>query len=197
MAQLQEIRANYDRDTIVVYQAYNKQIALPALANQKFVVPFSFNRMTWINSSYLWLMERSQWGLKSNQEYILAIRIKRSFWDKALSLGILTHPEKSIYANGQQWEKLFNAAQVHIQWDPERSLRGAKLTHSSIQVGISRFLIEEYNNEAIVSIEDMTALTRKIYSLRQQGKTTNAKRLLPNERLYPVDKQVGKSIGID
>lgn len=197
MAQLQEIRANYDRDTLIVYQAYNKQIALPALANQKFVAPFSFNRMTWIKPSYLWLMERSQWGLKSNQEYILAIRIKRSFWDKALSFGILTHPEKSIYANGQQWEKLFNDAQVHIQWDPERSLRGAKLTQSSIQVGISRFLIEEYNNEAIVSIEDMTALTRKIYSLRQQGKTTNAKRLLPNERLYPVDKQVGKSIGID
>lgn len=196
MAQLQEIRANYDRDTIMVYQAYNKQITLPAIAKQKFVAPFSFNRMTWIKPSYLWLMERSQWGLKSNQEYILAIHIKRSFWDKALSLGILTHPEKSIYGSGQQWEKLFNDAPVHIQWDPERSLRGAKLTHSSIQVGISRFLIEEYNNEAIVSIEDMTALTRKIYSLRQQGKTANAKQLLPNERLYPIDKQVGKNIGI-
>jgi len=30
---MQEIRAEYDKDTITVYQAYNKAIALPALKN--------------------------------------------------------------------------------------------------------------------------------------------------------------------
>lgn len=43
---LQEIRAEYDKETITVYQAYNKQIALPAIANQRFMSPFSFKRMT-------------------------------------------------------------------------------------------------------------------------------------------------------
>lgn len=197
MSKLQEIRADYDKDSIVIYQAYNKAIALPAINNQKFMSPFSFNRMTWIKPSYLWLMERSQWGLKSNQEHILAVRITREFWDKALSLGVLTHPEKSIHGNADNWQRDFENALVHVQWDPERSIRGAKLTHSSIQVGISRHLIHEYNDSAIITIEDLTPLTRKIYDLKQQGKIDNAKKLLPKERLYPVNADIAKRLGID
>jgi hypothetical protein len=43
-----EIRADYDKTSIVVYQAYSKEIALPAVKQQKFVSPFSLTRMTWI-----------------------------------------------------------------------------------------------------------------------------------------------------
>ena len=85
MAKQYEIRADYDAQSIMVYQAYSAAIALPALKEQHFVTPFSFNRMTWIKPSFLWLMERSNWGQKSGQEYILAIKIKRSGWEEALS----------------------------------------------------------------------------------------------------------------
>ncbi|MGD1840769.1 MAG: DUF4291 domain-containing protein [Thermonemataceae bacterium] len=192
----QEIRAAYDNKTITVYQAYNKNIALPAIKNNKFEKPFSFNRMTWIKPSYLWLMERSNWANKSNQEFILGIKIKREGWEKALSLGILTHPDKDVYASASVWEEKFNEAKVHIQWDPERTLRGGKLEVRSIQVGISRFLIEEYNNEWIEEIVDMTPLTKKINQLRKDGKHKEAKRLLPNEKVYPVSDEVEKRIGI-
>ena len=47
-----EIRAVYDRDSITVYQAYNKNIAQLAIQHQKFVSPFSFQRMTWIKPSF-------------------------------------------------------------------------------------------------------------------------------------------------
>ncbi len=57
MAAQREIRAGFDRETLVVYQAYAPAIAGPALAAQRFVPPFSFNRMTWIKPSFLWLME--------------------------------------------------------------------------------------------------------------------------------------------
>src|SRR5947208_14844524 len=124
-----EIRADFDAQSIVVYQAYSSQIALPALTAGRFVPPFSLGRMTWIKPSYLWLMERSNWGQKSGQEYILAIRIKRSGWQEALSLGVLTHPEKSIYPNAEIWSAEFEKAHVHIQWDPERSIRGANLPY--------------------------------------------------------------------
>ena len=70
-----EIRADYDSQSIIVYQAYEKAIALPAVQNNRFVPPFSLNRMTWIKPSFLWIMERSNWGLKSGQEMIFAIRI--------------------------------------------------------------------------------------------------------------------------
>ena len=75
-----EIRADYDRDTIVVYQAYKQAIGKPAIENKKFGPEFSYNRMTWIKPSFLWMMERSGYGNKSGQECILAIRIKRAAW---------------------------------------------------------------------------------------------------------------------
>ena len=34
--------------------------------------------MTWIKPSFLWMMERSNWGRKSGQECVLAVRITRA-----------------------------------------------------------------------------------------------------------------------
>ncbi len=192
----QEIRAYYDKETITVYQAYHKNIALTAIKNNRFEKPFSFNRMTWIKPSYLWLMERSNWANKANQEYIVGIKIKRESWEKALSLGVLTHPDNEIYSSGLDWEEQFKYAQVHIQWDPERTLKGGKLPERSIQVGISRQLIEEFNSEWIVAINDLTPLTKKIQQLRKSGKYKEAKRLLPKESVYPVSADIEKRIGI-
>lgn len=124
---LYEVRADHDRDSIVMYQAYSPAIADAALRAGRFVAPFSFHRMTWIKPSFLWLMHRSNWGRKSGQERILAVRITRSGWEEALARAVLTdaHPDRLA------------AAEVHVQWDPERSLRGAALNHYSIQVGVS------------------------------------------------------------
>src|SRR5262249_24127230 len=149
-----EIRADYDRSTIVVYQAYSPAIAEPALVAQRFVAPFSFNRMTWIKPSFLWLMHRSNWGQKGNQEHTLAVRITRTGWEKALSLAVLTSFHRGVYPSAEEWREQIGQAKVHVQWDPERSLRGAALPYASIQVGISRHLIREYVDEWIVGIED-------------------------------------------
>ncbi|CAM3918458.1 MULTISPECIES: DUF4291 domain-containing protein [Flavobacterium] len=194
MKQNQEIRADYNRDTIIVYQAYGEKIAIPAIKNKKFQEPFSFSRMTWIKPSFLWLMERSNWANKSNQEYILAIRIRRDKWDEALNMGVLTHPDSNVYSSGHEWEEKFNQAKVHIQWDPERNFKGTKLNYQSIQVGISRFLIQEYNEEWIVDIEDYTPLVKKIRTLIKEGKYKEAQRLLPNEKVYSINSEIGNKI---
>ena len=191
-----EIRANYDRDTIVMYQAYSKAIAVPALKAQKFVSPFSFNRMTWIKPSFLWLMHRSNWGRKSNQEYILAVRITRSGWEEALSKSVLTAYEKSVHRNVTDWRKQFDKALVHVQWDPERSLKGADLQIESIQVGLSRHVIQDFVDKWIISIEDITPTVRKIYGLLQKGDSKNAKRQLPSERVYSVSEDIGRHLMI-
>ena len=133
MSPYREIRACFDRDTIVVYQAYCAEIAAAALTAGRFVPPFSFGRMTWIKPSFLWLMERSNWGRKANQERILAVRIKRSGWEFALSQGVLTSFDAGVHANQDQWRADFDAAMVHVQWDPERSLNGRKLGYRSIR----------------------------------------------------------------
>ena len=48
-----QIRASFDRDTIVVYQAYDHRIADAVLSAGRFVAPFLFHRMTWIKPSFL------------------------------------------------------------------------------------------------------------------------------------------------
>lgn len=190
-----EIRADYTQNTIVVYQSYNKIIAKSAVENQKFSTPFSFNRMTWIKPSFLWMMERSNYGQKSNQECTLAIHIKREAWEKALRLGVLTSPEKRVYPNSQNWEEQFEKAHIYVQWDPERNIKGNKLEYRSIQVGISRHLIEEFNEEWIVKIEDYSPLVKKILSITKQGEYNKAKKLLPIEKIYPLPPEIAHKIG--
>lgn len=194
MPQEREIRAQYDRDTIVIYQAYSANIADAAIAQQRFVRPFSFHRMTWIKPSFLWLMHRSNWGQKSNQQRTLAVHITRAGWDKALSLGVLTHPEPTVYPDASIWESKFQNAPVHIQWDTERSLRGAGLNHFSIQVGVSRYLIREFVDEWIVKIDDISATVSKMRAFLKSGQERHAKKLLPTESLYPVESTVAKRI---
>jgi hypothetical protein len=194
MPQQREIRADFDRDTIVIYQAYSSKIAEPTLEAQRFVAPFGFYRMTWIKPSFLWLMHRSNWGQKSGQERILAVRISRTGWEKALSLAVLTSFTPGVFASPAEWAEKFAAAQVHVQWDPERSLRGAGLPYSSIQIGLSRHLIREYVEEWVVGIEDYTPRVRKVYDLLQSGQADRAKRQLPSERLYPVSAEMERRL---
>lgn len=196
MKPAREIRADYDRDTIVVYQAYADGIADPALAAGRFVAPFSFGRMTWIKPSFLWLMGRSSWGRSSGQERILAVRITRAGWDEALASAVLTSYEPRVHGDRDTWEKAFAAAPVHVQWDPERSLRGAKLDHRSIQVGVGRQRIERYVQEWIVGLEDLTQRVRKMRDLLDRGHADAAERLLPPERPYDVSPEVRRALRV-
>src|SRR6516225_7863959 len=131
MPQHREIRADFDRETIITYQAYAPNIGEAALDAQRFVAPFSFHRMTWIKPSFLWLMHRSNWAQKSGQERVLAVRITRTGWERALSSAVLTSFEPGVFASPAEWTKQFADAKVHVQWDPERALRGAGLPHYS------------------------------------------------------------------
>ncbi|WP_412537955.1 DUF4291 domain-containing protein [Longispora sp. K20-0274] len=176
MAPQYQIRADYDAHTIVVYQAYAPAIADPALRAGRFVAPFSFHRMTWIKPSFLWLMHRSNWARKPGQERVLAVRITRSGWEEALSRATLTTADPEAVAR----------AAVHVQWDPERSARGAALNHYSIQVGIGRHLIRTFADEWIVGLTDLTPQVRKAAALVHAGQAARAHRLFPAERVYPL-----------
>lgn len=196
MTAMYEIRADYDGSSIVMYQAYNDPIADAALGAGKFVAPFSFNRMTWIKPSFRWVMHRSNWGQKRGQERTLRVRITREGWEKALSLGVLTSPDGPVYGNPAVWEPAFEQAKVHVQWDTERSPKGAALDHYSIQVGLSRHVIREFVEAWIVSIEDFTPSVAKLYKLVHTGRLKEANRILPSERVYPVRSELGRKLRI-
>ena len=192
-----QIRADFDATTIVVYQAYPPVVADAALAAGRFVAPFSFSRMTWIKPSFLWLMHRSNWASKAGQERVLAVRMTRSGWDQALSEAVLTAPEPAVHGRSGAWDEAFARARVHVQWDPERSLRGAALNHYSIQVGIGRALIHVFAEEWVVGLTDLTPAVRRIAGLARSGQSGKAQRLLPAERPYPLEPAVARRLHAD
>jgi hypothetical protein len=193
---MHEIRADFNATTIVVYQAFSVEIAAPALKAQTFVEPFSFTRMTWIKPSFLWLMERSRWGQSKGQDCILAIRITREGFERALRLSVLTSPDKKIHQSTEQWELEMKSAPVMVQWDPERSLHGQKLMHRSLQVGVGRSQLTDYTQRWITEIRDLTALTQKLRELRRTGDYKLAERLLPVQRPYPTPLDIKRRLGI-
>ncbi len=196
MAAHREIRADFDRETLVVYQAYSAVIAEPALAAGRFVAPFSMTRMTWIKPSLTWLLVRSNWARRSGQERILGVRIRRAGWEEALGEAVLTEFEASVHGSREHWAQAFDRAPIHVQWDPERSLRGAKLPHRSIQVGVSRHRIERFVDEWIVGLEDLTSRVRAMREHVDAGRVDRARRLLPAERPYPLGDALMRRLGM-
>ena len=171
-----QIRADFDDSSIVVYQAFNDEIADAALANQRFVKPFSMSRMTWIKPSFLWMMERSGYGTLPNQERVLAVRISLEGWIEALR-------NASLSTSGP------SEAPVRVQWDPERDIKGNKLAYRCIQVGLGPAIVGRYVNEWTLEIADMSELVERLRLLREKGKYTEAQKLLPVERVWhpPAD----------
>lgn len=165
-----EIRALYDDKTIVVYQAYNLAIASAAIQSQSLNVSgFKTERMTWIKPSFHWMLYRSGWAQKPNQERILAIHLTREGWEKALRM------------SGDRED----GACVRIQWDPERDVTFRPLAWRSIQVGLSGVAVTEgLLGDWIVKIEDFTVLAKEIGELVDEGRIDEAEGKFPPERSY-------------
>jgi hypothetical protein len=181
-----QIRAVYTDTTITVYQAYSGEIAEKALQAQKFVPPFQFSRMTWIKPSFLWMMYRSGWGTKDGQEHVLAIEITRSGFQWCLENACLSHFDPAIHASEDAWKEAKEQSPVRVQWDPERSIRLARLDYRSIQIGLSGPAVEKYVGDWIVSIRDVTSLAHEIHGLVNAGEGSAANQLLPQEVHYPA-----------
>lgn len=194
MEYVKEVFAWYDRQCIRVYQAYNATIAKEAVALQTFGSKFNLNRMTWIKPSFLWLMYRSNWGTKKDQECILALDIYLSVFDMLLEKAVLTSPDSASYT-GAQWEKAFAETTVYCQWDPDRNINGNAIDRAAIQIGIKGSALRELLDKGICRIEDLTPLVRKWNGQRKNGKLSAKD--LPSEKLYPVrDKVIRKRLAM-
>lgn len=190
-----QIRAIYNDQTITVYQAYKKDIAEPAVVNQKFVSPFKMERMTWIKPSFLWMMYRSGWATKEGQEHILAIKIKREGFEWALKNCCLSHFERSIFETQEEWKSKLQDSPVRLQWDPEKDIHLQNLNYRSIQIGLTGIAVKYYVNDWIMAIDDITPLCKQIHSLILDKKFEEAAALLPHEDIYPLSGELKKIIG--
>ncbi|NJO86726.1 MAG: DUF4291 domain-containing protein [Lewinella sp.] len=142
---------------LLVYQAYNSAIADYALAHQKFGGPhYSLRRMTWIKPNFLWMMFRSGWATKPNQERILAIDLEWEVFLSLLSVGVMSNYDARLHDSQAEWGAALRESEVRIQWDPDHDPWGKKLARRALQVGIKGLSLERFNTEGIRNIFDLT-----------------------------------------
>jgi|GEM_PF-400673 len=173
-------------DIITFYAAFNKNIANDAVKNQKFNRGFNFKRMTWIKPGFMWMMHRSGWALKENQENILAISIKKSDVLKILNEAVLSSYSASEYKNEEEWKHRLMVSNVRIQWDPDHNEWGGKLERKAIQIGLKGETLLKFNSEYIQRIEDITEFV-ELQRVQRFGSSPR-QLLVPKERIVEFDK---------
>ena len=132
----QHIIAFQQDSMVVVYQAYNLQIADHAVKHQSFGgAHYSYNRMSWIKPNFLWMMYRCGWASKENQERVLAIWIDKTDFENVLREAVFSTFNPAHYTNHDEWKTELSKKEVRLQWDPDHDPFGHKLTRRAIQIG--------------------------------------------------------------
>jgi hypothetical protein len=193
---MRQVRALFNEKTIRVYQAYGHEIADKALQSQTFISPFKLDRMTWIKPSYLWMMYRSGWGMKSGQERILAIEISRIGFEWALANSCLTHYDPLVYSSLEEWSQMKAISPVRIQFDPDRTVNMEPLSQRAIQIGLSGEAVQHYVKKWITKITDITNFSKNLHKLILSGNTDAYFSMVPREEIYPLDWNISKRLGI-
>jgi uncharacterized protein DUF4291 len=147
---------------ILVYQAFNNQIADYAVQNQKFGgTDYSFSRMTWIKPNFLWMMYRCGWAEKENQERVLGIWITKKGFTKILEDSVYSSFQLEIYLTRENWKAELNSKNVRLQWDPDHNIYGEKQERKAIQLGLKNKIVREFNQEMIREIVDLTDFVKE------------------------------------
>lgn len=180
------ILAHHDDESIVVYQAYRPAIGNFATENGYFGGQFSFDRMTWIKTNFLWMMYRSGWGTKEGQEIALAITLKKSFFDKVVAQAVSAMFRGSEYQEEADWKQALQNSPVRLQWDPDRDPAGAAISRRALQLGIKGELVKEYARDAVLKIEDISEFVESQRVSAITGDFSNV--IMPVETVYIPDE---------
>lgn len=178
------ILAQYDDDSIIVYQAYRPEIGNFAAEHGFFGGEFKLSRMSWIKPNFLWMMYRCGWATKQGQEVVLAIRLKRSAFDQILRQAVHSSYKPKIYESQNEWKSAVTSSDVRLQWDPDHSPDGGKVERRAIQLGLRGAALEQYSREWIIEINDITDFVRVQRENAIENRYSDL--IVPAERVYPV-----------
>jgi Domain of unknown function (DUF4291) len=189
------IMAQFDDDSIYVYQAYRPSIAKFAVEHQRFGGDFSFSRMSWIKPNFLWMMYRAGWASKEGQEHILAVRLRRRFFDELLRQVVPSTFDPVRFASREAWQASVASSDVRLQWDPDHDPSGKPVQRRAVQLGLRGDALRRYGEKELISVDDITA-----FVVEQRDHLGDCFRQLitPEERVYiPQDQAAIDAVGID
>eukprot|EP01084_Bolivina_argentea_P152353 265788_1 len=150
---------------IIVYQAFNSNIANYASQSQKFIGCDHYNetRMTWVKSNFLWMMYRSGWGKKDkNQSNILAIYLKLDCFETFISECVYSKYNNALpYDEKEHKKKITSKDRIVLQWDPHHSPTGGKIEGKrAIQLGMKGKYLNQFH-DSILCIQDITSFVKE------------------------------------
>lgn len=189
------IMAQYNKEEIVVYQSYKKEIGDFAVKNQFFGGVFSLDRMTWIKPNFLWMMFRNGWGTKEGQEVVLAIHLKMDAFCRYLQNGVYSSFSQGERMSHEEWEKMVKSSDVRLQRDPDHDPFGNKLERRAIQIGLRADFISSFAKEDILRIEDISNFVKEQYAFVQNKQLDQL--LTPAEKpLVFADNELNRKLKI-
>lgn len=189
------ILAQFDAETIVVYQAYRPSIGRFASEHGYFGGEFNFGRMSWIKPNFLWMMYRSGWGTKTDQEVTLAVRLRREGFDAILARAVPSTVVAGGYASEDEWRSAVAASDVRLQWDPDHNPSGAPIHRRAIQLGLRGSALAEYARDWISDIEDISTFVDEQRGYARKSEWSSL--VTPRESAYPVVPDVGQRLGLE
>ena len=189
------ILAQYDDDTIIVYQAYRPSIGLYAAERGTFGADFSYSRMSWVKPNFLWMMYRSGWGTKDGQEVTLGLRLRRAFFDSLLAQAVPSSWDREEFATEEQWSRAVGQSSVRLQWDPDHHPSGAKLERRAIQLGLRGEVLEAYGRRELIEVTDLSEFVAEQRERFSSGGISEL--VTPRERIYrPADSLIIAKLGL-
>ena len=189
------VLAQFDDETVVVYQAYRPAIGQFAAAHGVLGGEFSYSRMSWVKPNFLWMMFRSGWGTKENQEVTLALRVRRTFFDGLLAAAVPSSWAPEEFATEAEWSKAVARSAVRVQWDPDHNPAGGKLERRAIQLGLRGDTLEAFGRRELLEVIDLTEFVAE----QREGLASRgvAGLVTPRERVYrPADSELAARLGL-
>lgn len=190
------ILAQFAHQSVVVYQAYRPSIGQFAVTQGYFGGEFSYSRMSWIKTNFLWMMYRSGWGTKQGQEVILGLRIRREFFDGLLSQAVESTRDRGRYSTEKEWQAALSRSSVRLQWDPDHNPSGGKLERRAIQLGLRGPVLEQFGKEQLLEVIDLSEFVVEQRVLLQSGRAAELQ--TPREQVYrPADMAVSVQLRLN
>ncbi len=151
--------------------------------------------MNWIKPNFLWMMYRSSWAQSEGQEVVLAIRLRRTFFDSLLEHAVPSSFVPELFESQDAWKAAVSRSDVRLQWDPDHDPNGGKCERMAVQLGIRGETLKAYGKKEIVEIIDMS----EFVSQQRQfiGDWKSEKLVTPAEQVYvPSIEVAARNVGL-
>ncbi len=151
--------------------------------------------MSWIKPNFLWLMHHFGWRTKEDPQGILALRLRREFFELLLAQAVPTAWERAQFVTQEAWANAVSRSPVRVQWDPDYDPWGHPLQRRAIQIGLKGAVLETFGQRELLEVLDISAFVAE-----QRVRLTmpnEAPLLTPRERVYcPADPAIATRLAL-